>query len=393
MDNRSTLMAVDDTQRRHPVNPGVPAFRFVGTWLSLLLMAGAVEGFTLELPFEEDFEPGWPRLEEWASCETPGTDCPTDDPIIVPGSDSYPYGPLKFETWYEGPPHDPVYAGQRSGRQPIFDPYFVAIRHNFTPPVGGDLRLRVYQYDFADLLCDCDQGAQPSYYTCDCETLETNPPPRPNRPNFDVHGWIVLTNPYRTEYFVLGVNTKQSWTHLSWATSVDGWNVTDYPRIKGWRKMEIIVHPYTGAVGDVEFLVDDQVVALGSRAAGDGQGIDVTWLTLGGDPVILPESHLTNTFEEFWYDEVKLWAPCPNEEMRFDADNDGDVDQTDFAYLQRCFSGEGNLAGEGDPFACHCFDVDGDGDVDAEDLEAFLDCVSGPKIPADDTCDDGVEGP
>ncbi len=351
-----------------------------------VLLTGTADGFTLELPFEEDFEPPWARTEEWASCETPFTDCPTDDPIVTTGHPSFGWGPVKFETWRDGPPNDPVYTGERAGRQPIFDPYYSAIRHNFTPPIGGDLRLRVFQYDDAGLLCDCDQASQPPGYTCDCETIDTNPPPNPNRPNYDVQGWIILTSPNRSEFFVLGVNTKQSWTHLSWATRTDGWNVTDVPRVRGWRKMEIIVHPYTGGSEDVEFLVDDVVVATGHRAAGGGNGIDVSWLTLGGDPVLISESTLTNTFEEFWYDDVLLEAPCPREDLPFDADADGDVDQTDFAYVQRCFSGEGNVSGLDDPYPCRCLDDDGDQDVDLDDLDAFLFCVSGPEIDADPAC-------
>ncbi|HRR86089.1 MAG TPA: hypothetical protein P5316_13860, partial [Phycisphaerae bacterium] len=209
----------------------------------------------------------------------------------------------------------------------------------------------------------------------------------PSRPNFDVHGWLVLTEPYRTEYYVLGVNSKQSWTHLAWATKTDGWNVTSAARMPGWRKMEIVVHPYTGAVGDVEFLVNDVVIAQGRRDSGSGSGIDVSWLELGGDPALLTESHLTNTFEEFWYDEVALtFTPDPCSEVVMDADEDGDVDQADFGVFQTCYTGSGNV-GLFDELACHCMDADADKDVDGDDLVVFEQCASGPGIPADPACD------
>lgn len=70
-----------------------------------------------------------------------------------------------------------------------------------------------------------------------------------------------------------------------------------------------------------------------------------------------------------------------------DADGDGDVDQTDFATWQLCYSGSGRPVG-GD---CRCFDRDaagaGDGDVDADDYAAFQACASGPAITADAGCD------
>jgi hypothetical protein len=74
-----------------------------------------------------------------------------------------------------------------------------------------------------------------------------------------------------------------------------------------------------------------------------------------------------------------------------DADEDGDVDQQDFAVLQACFTGSnaGPVA-EG----CECFDrpeginTTGDGDVDLADVLAFEACASGPEVPADPACDD-----
>lgn len=74
-----------------------------------------------------------------------------------------------------------------------------------------------------------------------------------------------------------------------------------------------------------------------------------------------------------------------------DADGDGDVDQLDFAVVQRCLAGVGGGIGP----ECSCFDRSSpgnpgvpDGDITVDDLQAFFNCVSGPDIPADPDCDD-----
>lgn len=366
-------------------------------------MAAIASAGNPELPFYENFEPlhgeHWNYTIEWEACDVPGHEsCPDDPGLPLPvdpeDPDSRDWGPLKFETWPDVDNGGNVYSGQRSGRQVIADPYWYSIFHEFTPPAGDkELRLAAWWYDPADILCACDQGAQPSYYTCDCETIDENPPPRPNRQHFKVISWLFFSTPDRSEYFVLGVNSHESWDHYAWATKTDGWNVTSVPRTKGWHRLEIVVQPYTGNAGDVEFWLDGALVAQGTRAAGGGTGADVTWLRLGGDPAVTPESHLTNTFEQFWFDEISLTA-CNN--PRADFDGDGDVDQNDFALFQRC------ITGPGDPFTfnedfdganCQCADINGDKDVDADDYDAFFACVSGPNIPADDTCDDGIVTP
>lgn len=81
-----------------------------------------------------------------------------------------------------------------------------------------------------------------------------------------------------------------------------------------------------------------------------------------------------------------------------DLDDDGDVDQVDFARWQRCYTGENVTLTDSQ---CACLDrddmngseayelaFDGDGDIDADDLDAFLLCVSGPMIPANPACDE-----
>jgi hypothetical protein len=84
------------------------------------------------------------------------------------------------------------------------------------------------------------------------------------------------------------------------------------------------------------------------------------------------------------------FSPC--HDPFADTDQDGDVDQLDFAFFQICFSGSGNPFPE-EPSYCSCLDVEGwdgnpDGDIDSADLVLFEDCASGPDVPADTTCDD-----
>ncbi len=72
-----------------------------------------------------------------------------------------------------------------------------------------------------------------------------------------------------------------------------------------------------------------------------------------------------------------------------DYDQDCDVDQADFAVLQRCLSGSGQPVETG----CENGDLDGDGDADIYDVAIFNLCGNGPGIPGDPTCRDlPVEG-
>jgi hypothetical protein len=71
-----------------------------------------------------------------------------------------------------------------------------------------------------------------------------------------------------------------------------------------------------------------------------------------------------------------------------DADDDGDVDQADFAVWQTCFSPAGPVPV--DPEYCRCFNRDagsGDSDIDLADYQAFEQCASGPGIAANAACD------
>jgi len=68
-----------------------------------------------------------------------------------------------------------------------------------------------------------------------------------------------------------------------------------------------------------------------------------------------------------------------------DTDADGDVDMTDFARWQRCFTADGDAAIAA---GCACFDRDENGRIDAlADFSAFAACARGPGVAADPTCD------
>ncbi len=56
-----------------------------------------------------------------------------------------------------------------------------------------------------------------------------------------------------------------------------------------------------------------------------------------------------------------------------DFDGDTDIDQSDFAHIQNCYSGDAMPYGTG----CDDTDLDDDGDVDITDFNAFLPCLAG----------------
>jgi hypothetical protein len=71
--------------------------------------------------------------------------------------------------------------------------------------------------------------------------------------------------------------------------------------------------------------------------------------------------------------------------VKTDFDQDGDVDLSDFGYLQRCLSPAG---GQFPPAGCDAARLDEDIDVDGQDISLFLGCMSGANTPADPGCDD-----
>lgn len=68
--------------------------------------------------------------------------------------------------------------------------------------------------------------------------------------------------------------------------------------------------------------------------------------------------------------------------VRADFDVDGDVDQSDFGLLQRCFGIVGTI-----PPACNTFDLDGDGFVERDDTSIVLKCMTGAEVFPDPDCE------
>ncbi len=220
--------------------------------------------------------------------------------------------------------------------------------------------------------------------------------PDPNAPGF---------NPYSPESVAVQYCYQ-------WRTKTDGWHLTLDPNTgtpvprrvdfripeqvgQTWRHVEIVVHPFSGAVGDIEFFIDGVLVGQGRRAPGNQcGGVDFRRIQIGARFPELSDASAfrpTYSYEHLWFDDVSLTVeqaalPCPNGQLRFDADNDGDVDQADFAAFQACYTGL-----DGAPFdclACRCMNTGGDTDIDGDDLAAFEQCASGPGLAADPACDD-----
>jgi len=79
-------------------------------------------------------------------------------------------------------------------------------------------------------------------------------------------------------------------------------------------------------------------------------------------------------------DETGCHLPIPS-----DMDNDGDVDQADFGFLQACLTGAG--VQQTDP-QCAAADIDADDDVDSDDFGILQRCMSGSHLAGDPDCAD-----
>ncbi|HPZ96828.1 MAG TPA: DUF5010 domain-containing protein [Phycisphaerae bacterium] len=63
--------------------------------------------------------------------------------------------------------------------------------------------------------------------------------------------------------------------------------------------------------------------------------------------------------------------------VRGDFEGDGDVDVSDFAYLQRCLTGSLQVVTDA---ACAAADLNGDRYIDGHDLNLFVECLGGPGV-------------
>lgn len=144
------------------------------------------------------------------------------------------------------------------------------------------------------------------------------------------------------------------------------------------------------------------VSVVGSLSWGKGLRATAHEVYFGMDPgaLVFKGSQLSNVFAlpalandmtYYWrIDEVNAsgrsvgdsWA-FTTRSLKADFDHDGDVDMSDYGYLQMCLSGE-SIA-QNDP-SCQDAKLDGDADVDAADVSLFYGCLSGPNQPADGVC-------
>lgn len=65
-----------------------------------------------------------------------------------------------------------------------------------------------------------------------------------------------------------------------------------------------------------------------------------------------------------------------------DYDHDGDVDQADFAFVQKCLTGSFVDVLDG----CEPADLDDDNDADQDDVIKWIGCYSGPHVPGNPAC-------
>lgn len=292
--------------------------------------------------------------------------CPPDKPPVRPVP-CY-YGPYKlFQS--DNHPHSGVACARQEQAQPWW--YGSKLVTPLTLPNDRTIRLSVWQFE---------------------DFNKQDPFPTPTSHD-QVQGWVVLTGDDgppgapvgEAEFLAVGVHAHTAspppisdwWHNVAWATATEGWNLTNplIPRAQGFRHIEIVVHPYTGAVGDVEFFVDGIKVGQGSRKPGYlGTGVPIKAIALGSHPAHMTEDYISNTYEFFWYDDVKLSVGAVA-----DFDGDADTDLTDFSHFQGCFNGPNRPAA--DPANCVDADFDSDNDVDLTDFGAFQACFNGPNRP------------
>lgn len=191
-------------------------------------------------------------------------------------------------------------------------------------------------------------AAQPAHSGCD--TLETPGNPGPLTPPIITwhHNDPNLSNPpgYTGDVATGGV----FYTGTCYPPAYRGaYFYADY--LEEWIR---VLH-----VDDNDKLIDTQPFATGADRPTDFATHPVT-----GDIYYIAR-HFTNGREI-----RRIHYPQP----LADADQDCDVDLTDFGAFQRCFTGpDGNVTPP-----CALYDLDGDNDIDLDDFESFQPLVTGP---------------
>jgi len=152
-------------------------------------------------------------------------------------------------------------------------------------------------------------------------------------------------------------------------THGQGYLDTGVYRRRGWRKLAIDADALE-AGGQVRFYIDDRLVGVSQRTEGES----LRYVRLGLN---------FKSYDNFWYDDVRVLAARPCNATLQDADGDGDVDLADFGVFQGCFNGPNRPwnTQSANAARCECFDREYDGDVDLSDFAAFQSCFNGPNRP------------
>lgn len=353
-------------------------------WKNILLAACATfltfgSAASAELVFFDGFESGMSEWQGWtdvywepgtAGCNQP-KNCWGPQPLFQ--SDNHPRP-----------------GGTKCARQEQAQPWWYGSVHMISPelPLDKTVRLSVWQFEDANPMF-----LQPA----------TNPPapgdPRRYHDHDQVQGWVAIMGDYNGDvggadewsFFAIGVHAHWAspapvldwWQNLSWSTGpnpgpVHDWYTTTVPRVQGFRRLDIWVHPYTGGDDDVEFFINGEKVGQGPRKLDPEGGImPLNKIGLGASPAHMGEDYIANSYEFFWYDDVKLTVGVLG-----DFDGNGFVDGADYGLFSSCFNGSDNVV----PVACREADFDNDGDVDGVDFGVFAFCLNGTGNPPPPGC-------
>jgi hypothetical protein len=119
--------------------------------------------------------------------------------------------------------------------------------------------------------------------------------------SIDIKGALMLAQDggggTTNDFYQLGVNSPTSVNDYFWRTSAQGLFDSGVARTVGWHELRIEVLPYTGT-NDVNFYIDNALVASGNRKPNTGSGYDMNEVRLGLS-ARTPDS-------AFWFDNVSV---------------------------------------------------------------------------------------